>query len=273
MGGVAWAGLGANLGLTAAAVVVLMAGVVAWVARGGAVVVIDTVWGAGFALVAVVTWVASAGDGDGALRAVVTVLTVVWGVRLAVHLHRRNHGRGEDPRYEDLFARHAGGRVRVTALWVCLPQAAILWFVSLPVQVAQYATVPPAWWLVGLGVVVWAAGLTFEAVGDAQLARFKTDPANRGRIMDRGLWRYTRHPNYFGDACVWWGLWLCACVTWPGAATVLSPLLMTFVLAKGTGKPLTEKRMADRPGYAEYVGRTSGFVPLPPRQRSTSGSG
>ncbi|WP_116949650.1 DUF1295 domain-containing protein [Jiangella endophytica] len=273
MGGVAWAGLGANLGLTAAAVAVLMAGVVLWVARGGPAVVIDTVWGAGFALVAVVGWVASAGDGDGALRAVVTVLTVVWGLRLAVHLHRRNHGKGEDPRYEDLFARHDGGRVRVTALWVCLPQAVILWFVSLPVQVAQYVTIEPAWWLVGLGVAVWAVGLVFEAVGDWQLARFKADPGNRGRIMDRGLWRYTRHPNYFGDACVWWGLWLCACVTWPGAATVLSPLLMTFFLARGTGKPLTEKRMADRPGYAEYVERTSGFVPLPPRQRSISGSG
>ncbi|SDU79558.1 DUF1295 domain-containing protein [Jiangella alkaliphila] len=267
MGGVAWAGLGVNLGLTAVAVVVLMAGVVLWVARGGAVVVIDTVWGAGFALVAVVTWLASAGDGDGVLRALVTVLTVMWGVRLAVHLHRRNHGKGEDPRYEDLFARHAGGRTRVAALWVCLPQAVILWFVSLPVQVAQYVTIEPAWWLVALGVLVWAVGLVFEAVGDAQLARFKADPVNRGRIMDRGLWRYTRHPNYFGDASVWWGLYLCACVTRPGAATVLSPLLMTFFLARGTGKPMTEQRMADRPGYAEYVERTSGFVPLPPRHR------
>ncbi|MBV9293106.1 MAG: DUF1295 domain-containing protein, partial [Frankiales bacterium] len=105
----------------------------------------------------------------------------------------------------------------------------------------------------------------FEAVGDAQLAAFKRDPANRGKVMDRGLWRYTRHPNYFGDACLWTGLWLIAAQQWPGVATVLSPVAMGYFLAFKTGKPLLEKAMGTRPGYDDYVRRTSGFFPLPPK--------
>ena len=115
------------------------------------------------------------------------------------------------------------------------------------------------------GIVVYAVGLFFEAVGDAQLAAFRGDPANRGTVMDRGLWRYTRHPNYFGDACVWWGLWLLAADSWLGLATVVCPLLMNWLLLRRTGKPLLEARLATtRPGYAEYVRRTSGFLPRPP---------
>ena len=155
---------------------------------------------------------------------------------------------------------------------VYLPQAAAMWFVSLPVQAAVHQD-GPLWSgaslvVTVLGIVVWAVGLFFEAVGDWQLARFKADPANKGIVNDRGLWRYTRHPNYFGDACVWWGLFLLAAGHWSGLVFVLSPVLMTWTLAKGTGAPLTEKRMSSsRRGYAEYVGRTSGFVPLPTEDR------
>lgn len=264
MGGIAWSALALNLAVTGLAVVLLMAGVLVHVARTATVSVIDTVWGTGFAVVAVVGFGFSAGEGDNTLRLLVTVLTVVWGVRLAVHIARRNRGKGEDRRYEELFERHDGRRVFVAAVWVCLPQAVILWFVSLPVQVAQYVTGSPSWWWMAAGVLVWAVGFMFETVGDAQLARFKADPG-RGGILDTGLWRYTRHPNYFGDACVWWGLYACACTTWPGAATVLSPALMTWFLARGTGKAMTEQHMSERPGYDGYVSRTSGFVPLPPR--------
>jgi steroid 5-alpha reductase family enzyme len=122
-----------------------------------------------------------------------------------------------------------------------------------------------------IGAALWLVGFVFEAVGDRQLARFRADPANRGQVMDRGLWRYTRHPNYFGDACVWWGLFLIACDHWTGSLTVLSPALMTFFLVKGTGKPLLEKGMRrTRPGYGEYAARTSGFFPLPPRSGQRS---
>jgi steroid 5-alpha reductase family enzyme len=136
------------------------------------------------------------------------------------------------------------------------------------VQVAQYGTAA-AGWLVAvsvLGVLVWAVGFTFESVGDAQLARFTADPANRGEVMDRGLWRFTRHPNYFGDACVWWGLGILALHHPAGLIGLVGVAVITANLMKGTGAALLERDIADRrPGYADYVRRTSGFVPLPPR--------
>jgi steroid 5-alpha reductase family enzyme len=208
-------------------------------------------WGLGFAVVAVVSY-------DGFLLPV--ALTVVWGVRLAVHIGLRNHGKPEDRRYVEIRSR--GNVVRR----VYLTQGVILLLVSLPVQFGQYGDRPPGWLLV-LGTAVWLVGFLFETIGDRQLRRFAADPANRGRVLDTGLWRYTRHPNYFGDAAVWWGLYLLACGTWLGVATLPAPLVMTYLLARGTGKPLTEKHLSSsRPGYAEYVRRTSGFFPLPPRK-------
>ena len=121
-------------------------------------------------------------------------------------------------------------------------------------------------WVAWLGVVVWLVGVAFEAVGDAQLAAFKRDPANRGRVMDRGLWGWTRHPNYFGDAAVWWGVWLVSAEAWPGVLTVLSPVAMTYFLVFATGARLLEKSMMKRPGYPEYAARTSMFFPLPPKR-------
>ncbi|UYM04610.1 DUF1295 domain-containing protein [Solicola gregarius] len=228
------------------------------------VTVIDTVWGAGFAAVAVtglaITW---NGD-DNALRALLAVLPGVWGLRLAVHLGLRNRGSDEDRRYADLFERHGGATVRTAAVWVCLPQGVGMWVVALPIMLAQASTAQAGWWLVP-GMALWLLGMYFETVGDAQLARFRADPANRGRVLDTGLWRYTRHPNYFGDACVWWGIYLCACSAPIAALAFLSPVAMTWLLARGTGKPLMERHLDDRPEYAAYVRRTSGFVPLPPR--------
>ena len=219
---------------------------------------IDSVWGLGFAVIALVSFALE----SGALlsRLLITVLTVVWGVRLAVHIHSRNRGKPEDSRYVTLLAK--GGRGRMF-LRVYLVQGVLMWVVSLPVQVGQYGGGPGV--LGWLGVFVWAVGLAFEAVGDFQLRRFKASPSNEGRVLDTGLWRYTRHPNYFGDACVWWGLYL-ACHSWAGAATVIAPLVMTALLAKGSGKPMLEKDMlARRPAYADYVRRTSGFIPLRPK--------
>ena len=145
-------------------------------------------------------------------------------------------------------------------------QGRVMWFVSLPVQVAMYQQAPVGA-VTWLGVAVWAVGFGFEAVGDAQLRRFRADPANAGRVLDRGLWRYTRHPNYFGDAVVWFGLWLLACSHWLGLLTVAAPIYMTNMLVQHTGKKLLEKHMARSKGaaYADYVRRTSGFIPWPPR--------
>ncbi|GIG69269.1 DUF1295 domain-containing protein [Phytomonospora endophytica] len=230
--------------------------------------VVDVAWGAAFAAIAVVTFVMSDGHGDATRRALVAALTVVWGVRLSVHIAWRSRGAPEDARYERLLSKARGNRDLYALRMVYLLQAVLAWFISLPVQVASYDTTPASWWLLA-GVAVWLLGMFFEAVGDAQLERFRRDPASRGKVLDTGLWRYTRHPNYFGDACVWWGLYLIAASTgWQGAATVVAPLVMTYFLAAKTGKPLMEQHLSHRAGYAEYVRRTSGFVPWPPRGRA-----
>jgi steroid 5-alpha reductase family enzyme len=227
--------------------------------------VVDIAWGLAFSAIALTTYAMSTGHGDPVRRALVTALTVIWGVRLAGHIFLRARGAPEDPRYETLLKK-APGNPNVYALTrVYLLQAVIAWFVSLPVQVVQYDKGPLAWWAV-FGIAVWAVGFFFESVGDWQLTRFKADSSNKGKVLDTGLWRYTRHPNYFGDACVWWGLYLLAVGTWAGAAMILSPVLMTYFLAGKTGRPLMDEHMTrTRPEYAAYVRRTSGFVPRRPR--------
>lgn len=227
--------------------------------------VVDTVWGLGFVTIAAVTCALSSGHGDTARRLVVASLTAVWGIRLAVHIGRRARGRGEDRRYVELLARAPGNKHIYALKMVYLTQGVAMLWVSLPVQAAmvEHAPLGPLAWS---GIAVVAVGLAFEAVGDRQLARFLAAPANAGKVMDQGLWRYTRHPNYFGDACVWWGLYLLAAGQLPGALTILSPVAMTALLTRGTGKALLERTMSSRrPGYEEYVRRTSGFFPLPPR--------
>ncbi len=252
---------GWNVVWSAVAVVVLVTALFGYAARRKRFDLIDSFWGPGFAVIAVLTFVLA---GYSARGLVVTVLTVVWGVRLGWHIHARNRRKAEDQRYVDMYAR-AKGNPPAKMYRVYLLQAAIMLVVSLPVQFAAYTTA--AFGVLDvLGVVVWAVGFTFEAVGDRQLERFRADPSNKGKVMDRGLWRYTRHPNYFGDACLWWGLFLFACVSPWGLALVVGPVVMTLLLAKGSGKPVLEKDIAERrPGYREYVARTSGFFPLPPR--------
>jgi steroid 5-alpha reductase family enzyme len=256
----------ASLPFTLLAVVVVLWLTLLVALRAGRHAVVDVAWGLGFAAVAVTSFALSAAGGAGARRWLVTALTVVWGVRLAVHLGLRSRGRGEDPRYEAMLAEAPGNPTRYAVRRIYLTQGAVMWFVSLPVQVAVFAPGgAPA--VMVLGVVIWLVGFVFETVGDLQLTRFRNDPSSAGQVLDTGLWRYTRHPNYFGDACVWWGISLVAFSAWPGILTLASPVLMTWLLARGTGKPLLEKGMASRrPGYADYVRRTSGFVPLPPRR-------
>ncbi|MCX4751632.1 DUF1295 domain-containing protein [Kitasatospora sp. NBC_01287] len=266
MNGAAFAvNLAASLG--AALVVLLVAFAVG--VRTGRHRGVDVAWGLAFGAVALTGYGLSAGHGDPGRRLLATALVLIWGLRLSAHIWWRARGAGEDPRYQRMLDRAPAGRRRdLHALrMVYLLQAGLVWVISAPVQVAQYLPGPPgaaAW----AGCGLWAVGLLFEAVGDRQLARFKADPANRGLVMDRGLWRYTRHPNYFGDACVWWGLFLLVADSAAGWAVVFSPLLMTWLLAFGSGRPLLDRHLAERkPGWAEYAARTSGFLPLPPRRR------
>nr|WSW70218.1 DUF1295 domain-containing protein [Streptomyces sp. NBC_00995] len=265
MSGFSWVGFAQGLAPCAGAALAVMLATFAVGRYKGVHRVVDVAWGIGFAAVALVSYVLSAGEGDDGRRLLVAVLTAVWGLRLAWHIARRGRGHGEDPRYEAMLARAPGNADLYALRKVYLLQGALVWLVSLPVQAAGYLTGPVGGWA-WAGAGLWAVGMLFEAVGDHQLARFKADPANRGRIMDRGLWAWTRHPNYFGDFCVWWGLFLIVCQA-PGAAaaTLCSPVLMSFLLIGGSGKALLERHMAERPGFAAYRARTSGFLPRPPR--------
>jgi steroid 5-alpha reductase family enzyme len=210
---------------------------------------------------------AAVGNGDLFRRLLLLVLVAIWGLRLAWHMVGKSAGKGEDPRYDKLLGGDysAGNVIRK----IFLIQAAMAWFISLPLQLsASLGPTPRALVPVLIaGVVVWSVGVLFEAVGDRQLRQFKADPANKGTIMDRGLWSWTRHPNYFGDSAVWWGLWLISVADALSVATVLSPVAMTYFLVYATGARLTERIMADRPGFREYCARTSFFVPRPPRTR------
>lgn len=227
--------------------------------------VVDSAWGVGIALAAAVSLAASAGYGQPARRYALLAAAVLWGLRLAGYVTWRNRGQGEDPRYRDLLAKAKGNPDLYALRSVYLLQAVTLWLACLPIQAGMLERAP-AGPVTAIGGVLWLIGFVFETVGDAQLARFKADPAHRGQIMDRGLWRYTRHPNYFGDFCMWWGLFVISFGSIAELPTIIGPLLMTFVLTRGTGQRLTDRRMqASRPQYADYVARTSGFFPLPPR--------
>lgn len=228
--------------------------------------IVDVFWGPGFALIAGAAWRLGAG-GDPARRALATGLVALWGLRLGTYLAWRNTGRGEDPRYQAM-RRHWGGRFPFASLFSVFGlQCVLMWFVSLPVQAVHVSSGGPLGALDAAGAALALIGLCFETVGDLQLARFRADPANRARVMDRGLWRYTRHPNYFGDCCVWWGLFLIAASTPLGVWTIASPIAMTFLLLRVSGVALLERSIGKRrPDYADYAARTSAFVPRPPRR-------
>lgn len=257
---------GRVLWLAALAVAALMLAVWAVSARLHDVSIIDVAWGPAFGVVALVA--ALAGQGCPGRRWLLLAATGLWGLRLAGHLARRKLAEpGEDRRYRQMRTRHPENFTLWSLGAVFAPQAVLVLLVSLPVQVAAERPAPLSAWIAP-GLVVFVKGLIFEAVGDEQLRRFKRDPGNRGQVMDRGLWRYTRHPNYFGDACVWWGIWLIALPAGGTWWTAVGPAAMTFLLVRVSGKELLERDLSQRrPGYQEYVKRTSGFIPWPPRSR------
>ena len=242
------------------AVLMLSLWVVSVIIRDASIV--DIFWGPGFVLVAWITFLVGT-DEPGRRITLVVLLVTVWGLRLGGYLAWRNVGKGEDFRYRSMRRRH-GDRFWLVSLGTVFGLQGVLMFVvSLPVQAAT--TSAPLGLLDALGVAAWLSGFFFETVGDAQLARFKADPANEGQVMDEGLWRYTRHPNYFGDFCVWWGIWLIAA---SGGAwwTVIGPLVMSALLMRYSGAGLLEKTISGRrPGYEDYVRRTNAFFPGPPR--------
>lgn len=221
--------------------------------------IVDIVWGFGFVLVA---WIALWRGGGDARSWLVAGLTSAWGLRLAGYLAWRNLGKGEDFRYQAMRRKY-GSRFPIVSLFVVFGlQGLLMWIVSLPTQAASGGDIGLIDWL---GIGLFALGLFFETTGDLQLAAFKRDPSNKGKVLDTGLWRYTRHPNYFGDFCVWWGLYLIALA---GGAwwTAVGPIVMTALLMKYSGAGLLEKTISSRrPGYEEYVRTTNAFFPGPPK--------
>lgn len=249
-------GLGAALGLT------FLVWLLSLARRDASIV--DIFWGLGFVVLA---WTYRAlGEADSIRSLLAPVLVTIWGVRLSAYILWRNHGRGEDPRYAAM-RRRRGPRFALLSLpivfWL---QAVLMWIVAMPLLQVQAADA--AWsWLDGLGVALFALGFGFEAIGDRQLARFRADPANAGQVMDRGLWRYTRHPNYFGDATLWWGLGCLALATPGGAWALVGPALMTLLILRVSGVTLLEAGLRNsKPGYRDYVERTNALFPWWPRE-------
>jgi steroid 5-alpha reductase family enzyme len=233
---------------------------------------IDAFWGAGMGILAVTSWL-QAPNGPGELATLIMVMTAAWGFRLGIYLLLRWRREGEDKRYKMILKkdREAGRFAQAALTRVWLMQAVLLFMVSSPAQVGILASGHPApiQPLAWAGFALWCVGVFFEWGGDWQLARFKAEPENHGKVLDTGLWRYTRHPNYFGDFAAWWGIWLtCAAAGWGYAlVTVIGPLFLSFTLTKWSGVALLERGLDKSKGdrYADYKRRTSAFFPLPPR--------
>ena len=198
---------------------------------------------------------------------VMLCIGVLWAVRLAAYISWRNWGHGEDRRYQTIRARNEPHFAFKSLYLIFVLQAVLAWLVSTPFLAA--AAHPGEWtWLDSVGALLAAFGFLFEAVGDQQLASFKGEAANKGKVMDRGVWRYTRHPNYFGECCVWWGFFLMA-LACGGWWSIVSPLVMTGLLLKVSGVALLEKDIGERrPDYRDYVARTNAFFPGPPKKKA-----
>jgi len=222
--------------------------------------IVDLFWGFGFVVAAAVYFLNT--DGVVARQILILAMVAIWGLRLSLYLAWRNRGKGEDFRYKKF--RHDYGENRywwISFFQTFLLQGILMWLVSAPLLGAQYYNQNELSWLDYAGVVLWLTGLFFEAVGDSQLARFKADPANKGKVLDTGLWHYTRHPNYFGEAALWTGYAL-ICISAGSYMPVLGSVLMIALIIKVSGVALLEKSLKEsKPQYKEYIDKTSAFIP------------
>lgn len=254
----------ATLGWAGGAVVVVLLATFVVSKIAGKHSVIDTTWGLLFVTIAVVVFLRSGDQADSTRRWLLLILPALWGLRLAQHIGRRSIGKPEDPRYQELLDKAPGNGDLYALRMIYLLQGLLAFVIAAPILVGGFegrSTGVLAW----VGVAIWAVGVFFESVGDAQMERFRQHPDNKGKVIDVGLWRYTRHPNYFGDACVWWGIFLVAADALPGVVTIFAPVLMTLLLTRGSGARILEKHMSKRDGWDEYAAQTSMFFPLPPR--------
>jgi steroid 5-alpha reductase family enzyme len=257
------------LGLNLVAALLFMVGVwlLSLVKKNASIV--DVFWGLGFVLMAWLTYTQA--SGYPARQMLLVILTSIWGLRLSFHILVRNWGKGEDRRYQNWRAKQGERFWWVSLFTIFGTQALLLWVVSLVVQIGQLSPVPGRLTLWdSRGVLVWGVGFMFEAAADWQLARFKADPDNKGKVMNRGLWAYTRHPNYFGETLIWWGLFLITFSIPYGYWAIISPFVITFLLLKVSGVTLLEQTITKRrPEYRDYINNTSPFIPWFPKGKKS----
>jgi len=241
---------------------ILAAAVITWLVSllKRDVSIVDSLWGPMF-LISALTYLLSASS-IGQRSLLVITLVAIWSLRLSIYITRRNWGEVEDRRYQKIRANNSPNFAFKSLYIVFILQGLLAWVISLPLLAAiSGATEVGVFDLLGIGL--WLIGFAFETVGDSQLSRFKAQPENAGRVMDEGLWRYTRHPNYFGEFCIWWGFYLIA-LNAGGWWSIVSPLLMTFLLLKVSGVSMLEKDIGERrPQYRDYIRRTNAFFPGP----------
>lgn len=252
-----------------AAVLALALGGWAWSVRRSNVTIVDSLWPL-FFLAALLAYLTAAEPlADDARRILITALVAVWALRLSAYLAWRSAGTPEDRRYRAIRARNDPGFAWKSAYLIFGFQAVLAWVISAPLYAAVSVAAPLSA-LDALGAGLWLAGFVLQVIADLQLVRFRRSPQNAARVLDTGLWRYTRHPNYFGECCMAWGYWLIACAA-GGAWTVFAPIVMTVLLLRVSGVALLEKDIGERrPEYADYIARTSAFLPGPPRRRAPS---
>ena len=227
--------------------------------------IVDIVWGFGFAVTSIVLAVSI--EGDSTRQVLTAVMVSAWGFRLAAYLAKRNLGHGEDWRYKAMRKKKGPRFGLISLVTVFGLQGVLMWVVSLPVMFSNADASPSVGPIAVMGFIVWLVGFGFEAIGDWQLARFKANPANAGKVMDQGLWSLTRHPNYFGNALLWWGIGIAAAETGSGIIGLIGPAVMTFFLLRVSGVPMLERSLSRRrEGWDDYARRTSSFIPRPPKK-------
>ncbi len=225
--------------------------------------VADVAWGMGFVLMAWVSFFLGKSQGSSGLLA--CLLVSIWGFRLAWHIYARNKDKAEDYRYAKWREEWGKWFYLRSYLQVYLLQGFLLFLIVLPILLINESAAGELGFLYFLGLVVWILGFVFESVGDSQLAKFIKEPKNKGKLMQSGLWRYTRHPNYFGEVIQWWGIWLVSIPVVNIFISIIGPLTITFLILKISGIPLLEKKMEENSEFAEYKRRTNKFIPWFPK--------
>lgn len=262
-----WIALTQTMALTAAVVLVLV--VTLWllsIALHDASI-IDMAFSGMITILLLVAY--HTGGAGGFVPGLILVLVMVWAVRMSVYLVYRNWGHGEDPRYTRLrkWVEPGWPFYWLSLRQVFLLQGAVIWVLTLPQQIAMVSGEQAVFGAFAAGgLLLWCLGFVFETVGDYQLSRFKADPARRGQVLDTGLWRYTRHPNYFGELCQWWGLFIIALEAPWAWCGIIGPVVYSWLVINVTGQATLDKKLSrEKPQYAAYMGRTSGLIPRPPR--------